>query len=189
MSEIMMAIYIEPDTAKKLLSKCTEYIIQYCKALKAAGVNGVLIAEPAAGLLSNEACSEFSSVYVRQIVNEVQDDYFSVILHNCGNTGQCTEAMIETGAAGYHFGNTINIVETLKKYPSDVLVMGNIDPVGIFKMASADELYDTSLQLLEDTAAYPNFILSSGCDTPPGVPFENIDMFYKALNDFNSLNI
>lgn len=189
MSEIMMAIYIEPDTAKKLLSKCTEYIIQYCKALKVAGVNGVLIAEPAAGLLSNEACSEFSSVYVRQIVNEVQDDYFSVILHNCGNTGQCTEAMIETGAAGYHFGNTINMVETLKKCPSDVLVMGNIDPVGMFKMASADELYDTSLQLLEDTAAYPNFILSSGCDTPPGVPFENIEMFYKALNDFNSLNI
>ena len=97
--------------------------------------------------------------------------------------------MIVTGAAGYHFGNTINMVETLKKCPSDVLVMGNIDPVGIFKMASADELYDTSLQLLEDTAAYPNFILSSGCDTPPGVPFANIDMFYKALNDFNSLNI
>lgn len=188
MSEIMMAIYIEPDAAKKLLSKCTEYIIQYCKALKAAGVNGVLIAEPAAGLLSNEACSEFSSVYVRQIVDEVQDDYFSVILHNCGNTGQCTEAMIETGAAGYHFGNAIDMVETLKKCPSDVLVMGNIDPVGMFKMASADELYTASLKLLEDTASYPNFILSSGCDTPPGVPFENIEMFYKALNDYNSMN-
>ena len=32
---------------------------------------------------------------------------------------------------------------------------------------------------------YPNFVLSSGCDTPPHTPMENIDAFFKALDDFN----
>lgn len=186
MSEIMMAMYIDPDSIKLLLSKCTEFITKYCQALKEAGANGVLIAEPAAGLLSNDACMEFSSLYVKQIVDKVQDDFFSVILHNCGNTGQCTEAMVYTGAAGYHFGNGIDMVSALNGCPKDALVMGNIDPVSVLKMASSQQVYEQTMQLLTDTAAYPNFVLSSGCDTPPEIPFANIEMFYQALNDYNS---
>lgn len=186
MSEIMMAMYIDPDSIKLLLSKCTEFIAQYCLALKEAGANGVLIAEPAAGLLSNDACMEFSSLYVKQIVDEVQDDFFSVILHNCGNTGQCTDAMVYTGAAGYHFGNGIDMVSALNDCPEDALVMGNIDPVSVLKMASSQQVYEQTMQLLTDTAAYPNFVLSSGCDTPPEIPFANIEMFYQALDDYNS---
>lgn len=187
MSEIMMAIFIEPDTVKLLLDKCTKFILEYCKALKNTSVNGIIMAEPAAGLLSNEACSEFSSVYVRRIIEEVQDDYFSVILHNCGNIGQCTDAMVETGAAGYHFGNVINMVEALKVCPSNSIVMGNIDPVGMFKMGTSSDLYNDVFTLLNSTKDYPNFVLSSGCDTPPGVPMENIDAFYMALKDYNSI--
>lgn len=185
MSEIMMAVYIDPDSAKILLQKCTDFIINYCKALKEVGSNGVIIAEPAAGLLSNDICLEFSSKFVKQIVDELQDDYFSVILHNCGNTGQCTKAMVYTGAAAYHFGNAIDMVQTLKEMPKDVLVLGNLDPVSIFKMSTPEEVYNKTILLLEQTAEYSNFVISSGCDTPPEIPFENIDMFYKAVFDYN----
>ena len=104
MSEIMVLIYEHPDAAHTLLAKCTQFIEKYCEALKQTGVNGVLMAEPAAGLMSNDDCKTFSSAYVKYIVNKVQDDNFIVVLHNCGNQGHCTEAMVETGAAAYHFG-------------------------------------------------------------------------------------
>ncbi|HIU55849.1 MAG TPA: uroporphyrinogen decarboxylase family protein [Candidatus Gallibacteroides avistercoris] len=186
MSEMMMAMYIDPDSIRLLLSKCTEFITSYCLALKDAGANGVFMAEPAAGLLSNEDCMEFSSRYIKQIVDAVQDDSFSVFLHNCGNTGQCTKAMVYTHAAGYHFGNGIDMVSALNECPKDGLVMGNIDPVSVFKMASPQQVYEQTSQLLADTAAYPNFVLSSGCDTPPEIPFTNITTFYQALNDYNA---
>lgn len=185
MSEIMMAMFIEPDTVKMLLDKCTDFIISYCRELKKAGANAVLVAEPAAGLLSNDACQEFSSEYVKQIVEALQDESFLVFLHNCGNTGQCTKAMISTGAAGYHFGNAIDMISALEECPSDTLVMGNLDPVSLFKMSSAEKVYNETIALLQKTKNYKNFILSSGCDTPPEIPFENIEQFYKALNDFN----
>ncbi len=185
MSEIMMGIYIEPDTIRLLLDKCTEFITEYCKALKRAGSNGVLIAEPAAGLLSDDACREFSSVYVRRIVEQVQDDNFAVILHNCGNTGQCTAAMVATGSMGYHFGNGMDMAAALRDCPSDTLVMGNVDPVSVFKMGTPEQVYEASTALLEMAAGHPNFILSSGCDTPPGVPTANIEAFYRAVADFN----
>ena len=102
---------------------------QLSACLKETGVNGVIIAEPAAGLVSNEDCSSFSSTYISRIVEELQDDNFMIVLHNCGNTGHCTAAMVETKAAGLHFGNKIDMVQVLQECPEDILVMGNIDPV------------------------------------------------------------
>lgn len=185
MSEIMMLIYIHPEAAVTLLRKCTDFILRYCMALKATGVNGVVMAEPAAGLLSNEDCLQYSSVFIKEIVDKIQDDSFSVVLHNCGNTGHCTVAMIHTGAAAYHFGNKINMVEALKEVPTSALAMGNLDPVSLFKAATPEKMRTETLRLLEETKAYPNFVLSSGCDTPPHTPSENIEAFYEALKEFN----
>lgn len=184
-SEIMMACYIEPGSVMKLLEKCTEFILKYCSELKAIGCSGVVVAEPAAGLLANEDCETFSSVYVKKIVDELQDETFTVILHNCGNRGHCTEAMLSTGADAYHFGNAIDMVETLKVCPSDKLIMGNVDPVGIMKMKSPSEIKTFVSDLLYKTAEFNNFVISTGCDLPPHVPAENIKAFFEALEEFN----
>ncbi len=188
MSEIMVACYLEPEAIALLLEKCTQFILSYCQELKKTGCAGVIIAEPAAGLLSGEDCLQFSSVYIKQIVEAVQDDSFMVTLHNCGNTGQCTGAMLYTGAGAYHFGNAIDMVKTLDECPQDVLVMGNIDPVGILRMMGPEDIKRKVHALLENTAAYPNFVLSTGCDVPPHVPIENIQAYYDALYEYNLKN-
>lgn len=188
MSEIMVAIYTEPEVILSLLEKCNEFIISYCRELKKLGAAGVFIAEPAAGLLSNEDCTVYSTALIQKLVEELQDDTFTVILHNCGNTGQCTQAMIKSGAAALHFGNAIDMIEALKECPSHLLVMGNIDPVGIIKQASPEKIKEEVLKLLRKTAGYQNFVLSSGCDVPPHVSLQNINAFFEALNEYNSLN-
>ena len=187
LSELLMAIYMEPETVSLLLDKCTSFLIDYCRAIKQTGVEGVIMAEPAAGLISNEDCLLYSTPYIKKIVEAVQDDHFVIILHNCGNTGHCTQAMLETGTRGLHFGNKIDIVQVLDECPSDVLVMGNLDPVSVFKQSSAADVYKQTQQLLNKTARYRNFILSSGCDVPPLIPFENIKSFYDALDDYNDV--
>lgn len=185
MSEIMILIYQDPEAAHELLEKCTEYILRYCKALKETGVNGVMMAEPAAGLMSDDDCKRFSSDYVKRIVDEVQDDSFTVVLHNCGNTGHCTKAMVATGAGAYHFGNKCDMAEVIRDVPPTALAMGNLDPVSAFKESTPDEMREATRELLERMEGYPNFVLSSGCDTPPHTPFANIDAFFEALDDYN----
>ena len=160
-------------------------LYDYCLELKKQGVQGVVIAEPAAGLMSDEGCEEFSSQYVKAIVSAVQDNDFIVILHNCGNTGHCTEAMVSTGARAYHFGNKIDMTDALKGCPADVLVMGNIDPVTLFKSATPEVLKAATLELLKKADGYSNFVLSSGCDVPPHTPHGNIIAFYEALKEYN----
>ena len=185
MSDIMVLICEEPDAAHELLSKCTEFILKYCLALRETGANGVVMAEPAAGLMSNEQCIDFSSLYVKYIVNKVQTPEFSVVLHNCGNTGHCTKAMVETGAAMYHFGNKCAMCEVMEDVPPTALGMGNIDPVSIFKDAMPSQMKEAVKTLLNHTQKFPNFVLSSGCDTPPHTPLHNIDAFFEALQEWN----
>lgn len=185
LSEIMVACYMDPEAISSLLDKCTEFILKYCRELKKIGCSGVVIAEPAAGLLSNEDCQAFSTEYVKRIVDAVQDDTFLVVLHNCGNKGHCTEAMLNSGANAYHFGNAIDMVETLKYCPKDKLIMGNVDPVNVMKNLSAKEVKAYTLDLLNRTSEFDNFVLSTGCDLPPHVPAENITAFFEALDDYN----
>ena len=185
MSDIMVLIYEHPDAAHVLLDKCTQFIMKYCEALKLTGANGVLMAEPAAGLLSNDDCMTFSSQYVKRIVDRVQDDHFIVVLHNCGNQGHCTRAMVATGAAAYHFGNKCQMDEVIRDVPPTALAMGNLDPVSLFKDGTPEQMRKATFDLLDKMRSYPNFVLSSGCDTPPHTPIENINAFFDALNEWN----
>lgn len=181
MSEIMMLMYSEPEATHTLLRKCTDFLLRYCRALKATGADGVLMAEPAAGLLSNDDCLEFSSRYVREIVEQVQDATFMLVLHNCGNTGHCTQAMVATGADAYHFGNKCVMADVLRDVPADKLAMGNLDPVSVFKEGTPDDVRRQTRALIDSCRDFPNFVLSSGCDTPPHTPLENIDAFFDGL--------
>ncbi len=185
MTEMMMSIYINPEMATMLLDKCTDFIVSYAKALKDTGANGLVIAEPAAGLLSDDDAMTYSTVFVRRIVEAVQDENFMVVLHNCGNSGHCTNSMIQSGANALHFGNKINILEALKDVPSDILVMGNLDPVSVMRQATAENVAEATKSILEKTSEYKNYVLSTGCDTPPGTPLENISAFYGVLEDYN----
>ncbi|VBB04961.1 uroporphyrinogen decarboxylase (uro-d) [Lucifera butyrica] len=188
MTEIMIAMMEEPEIVHLVLEKCTTFLIEYSKAFKAVGANGVIIAEPAAGLLSPEKCDGFSSKYVKRIVEAVQDQEYVVILHNCGKTVKQVDTMISTGAKGLHFGNAVNMTDILPQVPDDRVAFGNIDPSGVFLNGTAEEMKTKVDTLLNAMNSYKNFVLSSGCDIPPGTPLDNIDAFFQALSNYNALH-
>lgn len=186
MTEMMLLAASEPATAHELLRKTTAFLKEYAKAIKSTGVAGILIAEPAAGLLSPEMCQEFAAVYIKEIIDAVKDDSFMVILHNCGKTEKQVDALLSTGADALHVGNAVDICAILPQIPEHILLMGNLDPVHVFKTMTADQVYEQTLQLLQKTSPYNNFVLSSGCDLPPAVPMKNIQAFLGALKTYNN---
>ena len=184
-SEIMADCYDEPEMVETVLQKATAFLIEYARAYKAAGADGIMMAEPVAGLLSPSLEEEFSSPYVKQIVDAVQDDSFAVIYHNCGdNTPRMLDSILSTGAAAYHFGNAVSMRQMLEKIPADTVVMGNLDPAAVLRMGDAETVRRAARELMADCAAFPNFVPSSGCDMPPLTPWENIDAFFEAVEDF-----
>ncbi|MGI6217103.1 MAG: uroporphyrinogen decarboxylase family protein [Coriobacteriales bacterium] len=184
-NEVMYMCYDEPELVHKVLDKVTDFLIDYTKAFKEVGADGVLMAEPLAGLLSPELTEEFSNPYVKRIVDETQDENFVVFLHNCGSSvKQTVDSIVKTGAKGFHFGNAVVMSEMMPHIPSDVICMGNVDPASQFRNGTPESVYNSTLEVLHACSKYPNFIISSGCDIPPMSPWDNINAFFKAVNDF-----
>lgn len=166
-TEIMYLCYDEPEMVHRVMEKVTAFLIEYAKAYKATGANGIVFAEPLTGLLTPALAGEFSSPYVKRIVEAVQADDFVVIYHNCGNaTIAMIDEILATGSAAYHFGNAISMAEMMPHIPADIVAMGNIDPSSQFRNGTPASIREATLSLLAECSKYPNFVISSGCDIP-----------------------
>lgn len=186
-TEIMYLCYDEPELVHTVLKKAADFLISYCKAFRDAGADGIIIAEPLAGLLSPELAREFSCSYMREIIQAVQTDAFAVIYHNCGSAvTSFLPEIFALNAAAYHFGNAVDLREILAKAPANILCMGNISPAEHFAGGTSEGMYNAVATLLKDIGSAPNFLLSSGCDIPPHAKWENINAFFDAINDYNN---
>ncbi len=186
MADMMMLAATEPEPAREALQIASDFLRRYLTAMREAGLAGAVIAEPAAGLLSPDMCRDFSAAYLQSIVQPVQSDSFGVILHNCGQAAKQISAMLSSGALAIHVGNAVDLVSALEQVPGDYPVLGNIDPAGVFCHGTPATVRASVLSLLQATAAFPNHILSSGCDIPAQAPLANIKAFFAAVDEFNA---
>jgi len=170
----------EPGLVHAVLEKSAAFLAAYAAAARDAGAGGLVMAEPAAGLLSPRGMAEFSSAYVRPIAQALGDGPFALILHNCAARLPHLGAMLQAGTGAIHVGAPMDLPGALPRVPPDVVVCGNLDPVRTFVQAAPEETGAHVRQLLDAVGARPNFVLSSGCDIPPEAPLGNVDAFFEA---------
>jgi uroporphyrinogen decarboxylase len=180
-SEALAETAGEPELIHELLEKTTSYLTSYAHAFRQAGARGVIIAEPTAGLMSPNSVREFSSPYIRRIIQEVEREEFQIILHNCGARIGHLEAKLEAGARILHFGQPMDILTALTKVPDDIVLCGNLDPSAVFVGASPQEVHAKTKALYDATAERRNFVISSGCDIPAQAPIANLEAFFTAV--------
>lgn len=179
-SETLELTIENADLTNVLLEKSTGFLAAYAAAFKAAGADGVIMAEPTAGLLSPRALRDFSSVWVRRIVDSVDDPSFTLVYHSCSVKLVHLEAAIESGAKAFHFGAPMDVTAALNRVPPNIIISGNLDPTNVFYRRTPAEVETEVKRLLAATAGHRNFVLSSGCDIPPRTPVENIEAFFRA---------
>jgi uroporphyrinogen decarboxylase len=171
----------DPDAVLELVEHATAFLIEQARAIKAAGAAGLVMAEPTAGLLSPRALGQYSSPFVKRIVDEVCDRNFQIILHNCAAKLMHLPFVLQSDATALHFGAPMDMRGALQQAPNDVILFGNLDPAGVFVRSTPDEVEARTQELLLATAPFKNFVPSSGCDVPPDAPLANIDAFAKTI--------
>jgi len=182
-NDIMLECYEDPDMVHCVLRKATEFIKKYIKAYKDIGADGIVLAEPLAGILSPDLMQEFSTDYVKEIVSEFQSDSFLIIYHNCGNAVErLLPQVIDTDCKIFHFGDHVNLKRILDNFPADRLVMGNISPSSVFNGRPPKGVKTATQKLLFECMTYDNFLISSGCDIPADTELDNIDAFFETVS-------
>lgn len=182
-SESLLATASEPGAIEALMEKTTAFLSAYAAAFKSAGASGIIIAEPSAGLLSPRAMAEYSSPFVKRIIESVEGERFEVVLHNCAAKPVHLGAVRESGARIFHFGAPMDIPAALKGLPAGTIVCGNLDPAAVFVHSPADVVARLTRELIASTGGNPNFVVSSGCDVPAATPHENLDAFFRGASE------
>lgn len=181
-SEALELTLAEPDLMGVVLEKSAAFLSAYARAFKEAGADGLIMAEPAAGLLSPRSLAAHSSACIKHIAAAVHDGQFTLILHNCAARLVHLPAILETGLTTFHFGPPMDLPAALGQVAPDVVLCGNLDPTGVFCQLAPAEVKARAADLLSRTAAHRNYLISSGCDVPAGAPLANLDAFYAAVN-------
>ena len=180
-SEAMELTVTEPELMHTLIEKSTAFLTAYVRAFRGAGADGVIMAEPAAGLLSPRALAKFSSAYIRTLGKSVSNGHFALVLHNCAAKLLHLPAVLESGLSCFHFGAPMDITAALAQAPPHVVLCGNLDPSAVFCQSTPEQIRSRVRELLAATKPFPNYVVSSGCDLPPQTRLENLDAFYETL--------
>lgn len=174
MTDISIAVKLEPQIVHALLRKCNELLSRYATALLSTGVDGLMILEPAASLLRADDAVEFSCNYVGEIVDLVKRHAKTPALHNCGDIGHMVEPLCATGIEALSVGSVTDPRSIYGRLPRNVVVMGNLDPTEVFLRGTPWQVREAAVTLATSMADCTRFVLSSGCDLPPGVPLDNL---------------
>lgn len=147
----------------------------------------ICILEPSAVMLGPDHFEEFSTQYVKSIVEKNIQNRIEIIYHICGNTMHLIEKMCETGVNALSLDSAeagVDLQEAAKRIPEEIIIIGNISPVGNILTGKPGEVENETIHLLESMDDFPNFILSTGCDLPQQTPAENINAFMHAGKNY-----
>lgn len=171
----------DPEFLEELLEYCLEVNLAYMKAFTKVGAEIIVVAEPTGAILSPVFFERFSGRYISRIVKEID---CPVGLHVCGDASHLIKEMCDTGAYSISLDSQVDLLETLRRAPSEVLIAGNLDPVGVFLEMDEEGVRDKTNEMLSEVREYPNYLAASGCDLSPKTPLENIEAFMEAVRSF-----
>jgi uroporphyrinogen decarboxylase len=178
---IALATIDIPDVVKATVNFCEKVVIDYAKSLQAAGADMICILDPTAMMLSPRAYWEFSGKSIQNLVRHLDT---RTILHICGNTEHLAKLMSQTGAHALSLDSLVDLPKVAKMIPDDVVLIGNVDPVGTMLQGDRQKVRRDTTALMETMRPFDNFIVSTGCDLPTETPLENILEFVETAKSF-----
>ena len=164
-----------PDGFERLLDFSTRVVIEFGSAQIESGAHTPLVFDPSASMAVIPASffREFELPRLNKIFKAFEAAGASAgWVHIAGPLGPALPFLGQTGANIFNFDYCVD--------PNDVLMTGprfcfngNIKSLD-FETAQPEDIFNESLRLRELFSLRGGFILSSGCEIPPGSKPENI---------------
>lgn len=175
---LLRALLDEPQLARNALGVCLEHALRYAELLIKAGARVLWISDPLAALAPPALYPEYSGRPTAALFEAFPESPSA--LHVCGDVRHLLQGLLDTGVQGISFDNCLDLLALEDEVPEDVAIIGNLDPVEIMELASAEDVATGAADLAALMAHKENFILSSGCAPPLSTPVVNAAAFVRA---------
>ncbi len=182
LTEFMNDLSEDRDEVHTLLSAATRCTIDWIAAQAEAigdSVEGFLVLDDVAGLLSPAMYRRFAHPYLKQICQAFPDDWVKVY-HNDANVRPLLADLPDTGFDVLNWSHKIGVEEAARKTLGRICLMGNVDPLGIAVRGTPGAVAREAAKVLAG-ADGTALILSVGGGVSPGTPRENLLALVDAL--------
>ncbi len=174
-TQFLLDIADEPEAVHRLLRLATQTVIDWLTAqAEAAGdtVEGILVLDDVAGLLSQRSYREFAHPYFQQICAAFPAEWVKVY-HNDANVRPFLADLPDAGFDVLNWSHEIDVHQARDKTQGRLCLMGNVPPLDI-GVRGTPEMVRQSAREVMDGSGSAGLILSFGGGASPGMPKENL---------------
>ncbi|MCE5258347.1 MAG: uroporphyrinogen decarboxylase family protein [Chloroflexi bacterium] len=185
LQEVLIDLVERPDEVGVLLDFTTQTALDLGCWLLASGAHGLVLGEA--------VCSPnfISPALYRQLIQPRHQrliaglhaaGWGAVGLHICGNILAIMDDIIRTGVDLLDVDHQVPVQQAVELAAGRCALRGNLDPSADLFLAAPREVGER-MHALVAQAAGQRWILSTGCDIPPGTSAENLEAFAAAALD------
>lgn len=175
--DMYMDLYDDPDAVKEAAAQINETLKDYCRALMATGINGIMFDTlfSSGSIMSKDMWLEMEGDLVKELAETTREEGGLVMIHNCGQRIYF-DAQIETmnpDAISFLFpaDDCKDFKEVKEKYGHKVTLIGCVTPATA--VIGTDEAWDTECKNnIDDMKKDGGFMLATGCEYPANAPFD-----------------
>jgi len=180
--EILMDLIDWPDKAEAILDFTTETALRLGRWLLGSGARGLVLGEATCSpnFISPRFYRRFVLPRHKELVRGLKAaGWLAVGLHICGDITAILDDIVATGVDFCDVDYQVPAGKAIDLARNRIALRGNLDPSADFRFGQPGEIEARTRALLQDVTG-SRWILSSGCDIPPGTPPENLTAFARA---------
>jgi uroporphyrinogen decarboxylase len=179
-SESRKLLYTDPVLAHELLSRITDFTIEYMKEQQRAGVDALQLFDSWAGILGREQYETFGLSYIRKIAQAFEGFPFTVF--SKGAIASLPDiSKIPCTTIGLDWN--MDIRETRRLVGQNKTLQGNLDPCLLYADAKTIQV---EVNKLLDSFESPRHIVNLGHGVYPDIDPEKVKVLIKTVKEYET---
>lgn len=186
MNELMLLLAEAPEVVPDLCDYAVECCSEMANMACENGADIVLLSDPvaSANLISLAMYEKFAAPYLDKVLEKI-DKCDDVLLHICGKALDRIPSIKQMKKIkGFSIDSVIDLKQALDAAGQDLIIIGNVDPIGIMLQGTAEDVYRETYKCAEIAGMDGRLFLMPGCDLAAGTKEENILAMTKASLDY-----
>lgn len=179
-TEFLLALKLHPEPTHRLLRMTTQLVGDWLEAQSdvLAEVEGILVLDDLAGMMSEKDYLEFAHPYLKQVFDRF--DGVLKIFHNDTDNPVAFRHLPALGIDVFNFTHLQPLDRVRELVGPELCLMGNVPPLEVLARGAPEQVHAAVRDCLRRHPALRGLLLSAGGGTSPGTPGQNIRAMVEA---------
>lgn len=187
MEAAMISLVREDGLVQAVMDKAGRYASAYGELLAGAGADMLSTGDSPAGLIGRNGYKDIALPTEKEVFGRLRGTGKFLSLHICGNCSHIVREMARSGADVLEIDSQVSIFSTLHDIPSSTALWGNIDPLGVIRNGTPEDVKEEAGRLIRAVQRCRNrrFVLSTGCTLTADTPADNLHALINSAAFFS----